>query len=645
MSGRKYRTGQNLCSASCPVNHIAIPANELQEPRGGWPDIRGLHSLNYSRDAWLAGDAIEVSIGEVINGLPRELKERIDLAIPGVDPRVWHKGPDGYDALMRALKSPARRAFRKMRTTEYSFLPICTDGNHWVLVVIHKLQRPILDDPAGGSEWSHVAQMGVFDSYRDTVRVKMVQERMREWLERSGGFTFAPTYKKTAWVPMQNDINSCGPRAYWVAKQFLARLLRLYERSKFYESTIWKDFSGWFNEDFERGEMMGRCAWAAVRAMDYRARVAVECVNQVREYQRPNAAWQDAGELMNLTGYGEPQLERRPPTTGRAQGGVVGTNEDGEDEEGEDGGGNQPPAKSTRPLTMTGYNMAGAGGSTTGSTGTTWMPPAPYLSKRQMAPGASPESEDIEMGNTRTNPNPNPSPPRAPSWPEGERSGNPFIVPRARPAPAAAPAPDPERLQVGYPNYSNRRPATTGFSRQPVGTPGTPASSAQNIASQQNLPPMPGGMTVSLTQEGKLTALKPGNNLPASPSVGQTTSARGSPGGIFGASTPAPAPALAPASTPRTAVPLNRRARRGGLQATPTAASRVQSGAQRHAQPAPGGIFGTPSPAGQTQPPRARLGSQSNPIDLAATGDKRPSTSGTAGTPKRRKTGGSPGNG
>ncbi|KAI1350581.1 hypothetical protein F5Y01DRAFT_146513 [Xylaria sp. FL0043] len=300
-----YRAGQNLCSSSCPIEHIDIPGNNIEEPKASWPDIRGLNSLNYSRDKWMTGDAIEVSIETYCRGLPRALRDKIGLGIPGINPKVWHAGPDGEDTLVLEIKASRTRALNRIGATPFSIFPICTDGDHWVLVVICKSR------PHGTKRWSHVKHVAVLDPFRNSQRVKMVNERLRLWLIEGGEFTYSENYNKDVWVPLQNDATSCGARAYWNAKQLIDRLLAFYEAGIEYSSLLWNDLSGWFNEDFVRGEMMGRCAWAAVRAMDYNARIAVEYVNWVRDYEKTDG-WKKADEMMKPADVSEAEPEKRP---------------------------------------------------------------------------------------------------------------------------------------------------------------------------------------------------------------------------------------------------------------------------------------------------------------------------------------------
>ncbi|KAI1432500.1 hypothetical protein GGR50DRAFT_591666 [Xylaria sp. CBS 124048] len=308
-----HQTSQNLCSATCPVDHIAPESTAIKEPSGSWPDIRGFNSLNYSRTAWLSGDAIEVSLAVYKESLPRRLQEKIDIVIPGVDPKVWSTGNVGAQALKEAIQHPAKRALARMKRTEYSFIPICTNGDHWVLVVIHKEHpREVAPGSAEAAEYSHVAQIAVLDPFHDAQRLNMVHRQMKDWLHRAGGLSFSPFHRRPVWIPSQHDGTSCGPRVYWNAKQIIDRLLELHELESSYDENIWRPLSGWFNEHFVRGEMLGRCAWEGIRAMDYKARMAIECVNRVRQNGAKTAKWERADKLMAPPDLSAAVPEKRP---------------------------------------------------------------------------------------------------------------------------------------------------------------------------------------------------------------------------------------------------------------------------------------------------------------------------------------------
>ncbi|KAI0405933.1 hypothetical protein F4802DRAFT_124850 [Xylaria palmicola] len=408
-----HRTAQNLCSTSCPVKHIDVPLDQIKQPQRGWPDIRGLNSLNYSRSKWLTGDAIEVSIAGYCRGLPEALQSTITLGMPGLHPKFWHTGPDSEDAMFRAIHSPAKRALNKMKATEYSIFPVCVDGMHWVLIVVHKSQRPSAADKKQ-LEWSHVSQIAVIEPGHSAKVTAAVNDKLATWLRKAGKFTFASDYRRTVWVPFQPDGTSCGPRAYWNAKQILDRLLYLHEDGIHYDECVWDDFSGWFNEDFVRGEMMGRCAWEAVRAMDYNARVAVECVNEVREYN--SDVWQSAERLMrpaDIKGQ-KPETRSRPFRPPRTPGG---------------GGSLQslaPNVSSPNPF-YTDNSMPPS------TPQRAWRPPPPILNQHIIAPGAKHTGRDVTSiaGEDRENEDILRNNLKSPAWPATSSPRNPFLPPNA----------------------------------------------------------------------------------------------------------------------------------------------------------------------------------------------------------------------
>lgn len=321
MSNTPHRGARVLCSGSCPVHHVETAARPLKPPADGWPELPGLHSLNATRTTWLTCTAIETSIEAYVRGFPKPLQDMIGLGELGLNPMIWcNSGPSAYDAgrekLEQAIATPGRRLVQRMKRREYDIFPVCSNNNHWVLVVLHKSQVASKDDPSK-MEWSRVMQAAVLDPYRDDSRIEFVLNTLRKWLVRAADFTFASDFRRNVWVPRQHDTNSCGPRSYWNAKQLLDRLLELHENGVNYDESLWSPLSGWFNESFVREEMTGRCASDLVRKMDYNARVAVEVVQQVKEYSTSMAAtenvvWMNAGDKMRPMDMTGQKPEPRP---------------------------------------------------------------------------------------------------------------------------------------------------------------------------------------------------------------------------------------------------------------------------------------------------------------------------------------------
>ncbi|KAI0858054.1 hypothetical protein F4860DRAFT_327165 [Xylaria cubensis] len=392
MSGNilNHRAARVLCSASCPVNHIDNQSRIKKTE--GWPDIRGLNSLNASRTSWLAADAIEKSIAVYVRGLPDALQEMIGLDMLALNALIWHMPSQipqlsaqyekGRDLLHKSIMAPPRRLVNRFKRTEYNIFPLCVNNNHWVLVVIHKNQVPSATDPST-KEWSRIVQAAVIDPQRSTATTDFVHSTMRRWFTEAAGFTFAPHYVKNVWVPYQRDNNSCGPRAYWNAKQILDRLLELHENGINYEASLWSELSGWFNEGFVREEMRGRCAAAAVREMDYFARVAVELVNRTKEFSVAGgiAEWGSAQMLKpeDMTGQ---KPESRPTNYRGGQLGGQGLED------------LVPPENThTADYSSGGLNTNPNNNNNNGfqpPAGPIFIPPAPIPNQHRIAPGVSP---------------------------------------------------------------------------------------------------------------------------------------------------------------------------------------------------------------------------------------------------------------
>ncbi|KAI0839353.1 hypothetical protein F5Y06DRAFT_265209 [Hypoxylon sp. FL0890] len=167
------------------------------------------------------------------------------------------------------------RAFRPFKQTEWTFWPINYGGNHWELVIIHKEQV--------NGEWSHIVQIAVIDAWRnstDSTRRRVVNRRVKGLMKKLK-FTFGQNIERTVWVPWQKDGWSCGLRTYWAARRIIERILKLEEEGLNYDEEVWLPLSGWFNPDFVRWEMIGLNAYDCVKDLGYRARIAVELVNEV----------------------------------------------------------------------------------------------------------------------------------------------------------------------------------------------------------------------------------------------------------------------------------------------------------------------------------------------------------------------------
>ncbi|KAI1391750.1 uncharacterized protein F4822DRAFT_388340 [Hypoxylon trugodes] len=279
----------------CPTNHLDNDIN-VQEPENGYPELQGLNNLQSSNDAWLIGDAIEKALGVYRDSLPKRVSERIH--IPDTTFQLFNATDH---ELVSTLGKKNAKFFRGFSMTEYTVWPICVNQSHWQLVIIRKAMEPYPVAAKGvkdktprptGNRWGRVVQVSVVDSWRDhsaLVRSTMIHQRIRAFLEAKVNsheleFSFEPNYQiQNTWAPWQSDNWSCGYRTYWSAKQIMDRIMEIYVHGKNPE-ILWNDLNGWINPEFVRWEMVGYNAYAAVKHMEYNARVAVEMVNTISEY-------------------------------------------------------------------------------------------------------------------------------------------------------------------------------------------------------------------------------------------------------------------------------------------------------------------------------------------------------------------------
>ncbi|KAI5918462.1 hypothetical protein F4810DRAFT_725675 [Camillea tinctor] len=293
-----YQTGQLLCGGGCKLQHVAIPApNQFPEPKNGWPETRGLDVLQRGNNEWLNRTAIEEALMAYLKGFPLDLQERVHIETSGLS-NIFNQGVSGNNQFESLLGSSIKRFNRTMREKEYTLWPINFDGIHWQLIVLHKGKS----DPK--ADYDIVRQVGYYDSWRinqPAQRRTLIIRRIRTLLIRQCNMQFSRNFQRDVWIPFQNDNNSCGPRTYWGAKQFLDRLLNIYEAGKGYDESLWNPNSGWYDNHFVRNEMIGRIAWLKVRQLNYNARVGVELINEIDEGK---ASLAKAGVVMQAPNYG-----------------------------------------------------------------------------------------------------------------------------------------------------------------------------------------------------------------------------------------------------------------------------------------------------------------------------------------------------
>ncbi|KAI1260396.1 hypothetical protein F5Y18DRAFT_405838 [Xylariaceae sp. FL1019] len=312
--GIQVSNAHNLCSESCPVEHLdLLHRKQLKRSRLGFPDLSGLHHLNYTRNSWLNRTAVGYALQGYYEGLPPEVQDMIDVQAPNIS-EIFAGGSRGADALEHILMGTERpyTLVGSVKTKEWSIWPINVHLGHWVLVVLRKEQRR--NPKEHKMEWSQIVQMAIIDPARNHSYHRTVESQLRRLLEKGVGCGFANGYERKVWTPFQHDKTSCGPRAYQAGKTIMNFIQELHEKGIGYHECIWSDHSGWFNEDFIRSEMMGRNAWRIVKDYKYQARIGVEIVHRVKPpgSKDSDKQWVNAATVMRPTNKTGLKPEQRP---------------------------------------------------------------------------------------------------------------------------------------------------------------------------------------------------------------------------------------------------------------------------------------------------------------------------------------------
>ncbi|XXH02136.1 hypothetical protein Hte_008504 [Hypoxylon texense] len=278
-----FTTGQVLCGndergrGGCNIVHIAEVAENyanIPQPTRDWPDTRGLRALQDGHEEWVNGSAIDVALQVLHEHLPAAVRDKIHVQSTDIanlfvsDTTTFNSAmAGGYD-----------RVFRQFSRREYSLWPINVFGNHWELVIMRK--EGVANIKQGFGQYRRIIQMAVIDTWQTkrTERRRLVDGRLTA-IFTSRGYQFAPECKRIVSVPVQNDGWSCGLRVFWEAKELMDRIVLL----DTYDESLWDAIDRYFNAHTVRWEMVGLNASRAVREMDYKARVAIELVNEVEE--------------------------------------------------------------------------------------------------------------------------------------------------------------------------------------------------------------------------------------------------------------------------------------------------------------------------------------------------------------------------
>ncbi|KAG6354571.1 hypothetical protein INS49_004589 [Diaporthe citri] len=132
-----------------------------------------------------------------------------------------------------------------------------------------------------------IQSAAVIEPERNAGVEKFIWERLQLILTEKRGFTFKHGEPVKLWFPKQYDTNTCGFRVYEIMRIMVMRISQSVAEEGLVDGYdpryIWQDFSGDFQPDKVRAEMIGILANVAMRYTHWSTRICIVPVSYVKD--------------------------------------------------------------------------------------------------------------------------------------------------------------------------------------------------------------------------------------------------------------------------------------------------------------------------------------------------------------------------
>ncbi|KAI1748430.1 hypothetical protein F4782DRAFT_357697 [Xylaria castorea] len=281
----------------------------VPDPAGAENDLYALNSLQLHRDRPLELLTVQIPIEYLRDTLPPGARSKIGTPFCG-SPYIFNCPEENVSRRIRKYYGRWQDFWDDFRTSEYVLWPIEVANGYFVTAIFH-MQKGLVDDPNFDPDddlnadipqvqnplFNIVGGWSVVDPQRGATAQRRVT-RVKDRIERifaAEGIAFAPlSYKdqlvgederrSVPWVPplSAGDDWSSGIRSFALVRQLIQRVLDFYcTEIGYQESFFVEPTCGWLNVDQVRHEMMGVCAMNALEDMDWNARLAIECIEEI----------------------------------------------------------------------------------------------------------------------------------------------------------------------------------------------------------------------------------------------------------------------------------------------------------------------------------------------------------------------------
>ncbi|KAI1740205.1 hypothetical protein F4680DRAFT_465941 [Xylaria scruposa] len=292
-----------------PLNKTKLEKSAaIPHPSGAENDLYALNSLQLQREWPLEQLTVQIPIEYLRDNLPPGAKNNIGIPPCGT-PYIFNCPEEDVTRRIRGFYRRWKEFWDNFRTSEYVFWPIEAENGYFV-TAIFRMRKGQVDDPNFDPDvdpnadipqvqsplFNTVDGWSVVDAQRgDPARIRV--NRIRDRIERifaAEGITIDPLgyrdqrfgdeRRSMPWVPPPSDGDdwSSGIRSFALIRQLIQRVLDFYCCELVYHESFFRDPTcGWLNVDQVRHEMMSICAVNALEDMDWNARLAIECIEDI----------------------------------------------------------------------------------------------------------------------------------------------------------------------------------------------------------------------------------------------------------------------------------------------------------------------------------------------------------------------------
>ncbi|KAK7719416.1 hypothetical protein SLS63_010053 [Diaporthe eres] len=191
---------------------------------------------------------------------------------------------EDFQRLNREFRKIHQQFFDNIGKATWTILPLAVN-EHFTAVILHAKAKDMPNTKRGFR--TVITSVAVIEPERNAQVEKFIWERLQLILTAKRGFTFKHDQPVKLWFPKQWDTNTCGFRVYEIMRIMTVRISQSAAeeglKDGYNPRYIWQNFSGDFQPDKVRAEMIGILANVAMRYTHWSTRICICPVSHVKD--------------------------------------------------------------------------------------------------------------------------------------------------------------------------------------------------------------------------------------------------------------------------------------------------------------------------------------------------------------------------